>query len=356
MDMREGRRRHRASKAKPSQAWLHGRREPRRTLSFFLGWQRLELPGPLAGCTSEFGRLERQRQHHQLAAVRLQACQSFEALIGLARGLSPTYGGMSEPQTQDSDYFLLFSLSQSLLFNSRSLPAPRATMQYSLAAILALAGSAIAQTPGFHALVKPVRDEVIPAGKPFTLEWQAGGQDGPVNFVLTGGETHALLQEIGTVATGIDSKLGKYTWNVDASLGDKKAYGLKIVLASDPTIFQWSNPFTIKASSDKTVANSTSTSTTSSAFSTITSASRAPSTTSTMIKVNSTTIPTNGSSTATRSSAPGATTLTQTATQGVAQPTRATTPSSPQATGAAAALGFSSAALVGGVFMAVLGL
>ncbi|QBZ63601.1 hypothetical protein PoMZ_05285 [Pyricularia oryzae] len=229
-------------------------------------------------------------------------------------------------------------------------------MQYSLAAILALAGSVIAQTPGFHALVKPVRDEVIPAGKPYTLEWQPGGQDGPVNFVLTGGETHALLQEIGTVATGIDSKVGSYIWNVDASLGDKKAYGLKIVLASDPTVFQWSNPFTIKPVTDKPVTNSTS----SAAPSTITSASSAAPTAAatTLVKTNSTTtIPSNSSMTATRSGAPGSpTTLTQTATQGVPQATRTTTPSSPQATGAAAAFGFSSAALVGGVFMAVLGL
>ncbi|TLD20619.1 hypothetical protein PspLS_08587 [Pyricularia sp. CBS 133598] len=242
-------------------------------------------------------------------------------------------------------------LSQSFLLIVALFPH----LVYSLAAILALAGSAIAQTPGFHALVKPVRDEVIPAGKPFTLEWQAGGQDGPVNFVLTGGETHALLQEIGTVATGIDSKLGKYTWDVSATLGDKKAYGLKIVLASDPTVFQWSNPFTIKATSDKPSNNNS----TSAAPSTITSPSSAAPTaaSTTLVKTNSTTVSTNASMTATKSSAPGgATTLTKTSTQGVAQPTRATTPSSPQATGAAAALGFSSAALVGGVFMAVLGL
>ncbi|KAI6378749.1 hypothetical protein MCOR25_002168 [Pyricularia grisea] len=227
-------------------------------------------------------------------------------------------------------------------------------MQYSLAAILALAGSVVAQTPGFHPLVKPASNEVIPAGKPYTLEWQSGGQDGPVNFVLTGGETHATLQEIGTVATGIDSTLGKYTWNVASSLGDQKAYGLKIVLASDTSVFQWSNPFTIKASTDKSTTNSTSSATSS----TTTSASSTTTTpASTTIKVNSTTISSNASITATKSSAPGvATTLTQTATQGVAQSTRTTTPSSPQATGAAAAIGFSSAALVGGVFMAVLGL
>lgn len=44
---------------------------------------------------------------------------------------------------------------------------------------------------------------------------------------------------------GLDSSAGGYTWSVDSSLGDDATYGLKVTLESDPTIFQYSNPFQI---------------------------------------------------------------------------------------------------------------
>jgi hypothetical protein len=79
-------------------------------------------------------------------------------------------------------------------------------MQFSVAAFLALAGSAIAQyvepTSGFNPLTTPTSNEVIPAGKPFTIKWTpAGGNGAPVSLYAYAGESASTLQEVGTIAS-----------------------------------------------------------------------------------------------------------------------------------------------------------
>lgn len=57
---------------------------------------------------------------------------------------------------------------------------------------------------------------------------------------------------------GVKNSANTYSWRVDDSLGSQKFYGLIIRYESNPTtIFQYSSPFSIKASENKPTGNST---------------------------------------------------------------------------------------------------
>ncbi|KLU83601.1 hypothetical protein MAPG_02654 [Magnaporthiopsis poae ATCC 64411] len=247
-------------------------------------------------------------------------------------------------------------------------------MQFTIAAILALAGSALAQTPGFNPLTNPTMNEVIPAGKPYTIKWTPqGGNGAPVSLYAYAGESASTLQEISTIATGVDASQGKFEWNINPAIGGKyKAYGIKIALTSDKETYQWSNPFTISAAEGSSSAASSSSSPATTTASTSSSAATSMTdnaSVTTSKPVSSTTIPTTSSSVAitthmgnlstTAVVTGGATTqvtlVTSTSRASSAAAGSTTSPATVP-TGAAVAKGASSIAVVAGLAMAVLAL
>ncbi|CAG8974439.1 hypothetical protein HYALB_00004135 [Hymenoscyphus albidus] len=130
-----------------------------------------------------------------------------------------------------------------------------------IVALVAFATSAIAQeaTAGFNPITVPSRDQTLPAGSSFDITWIPSGasSDATISITLMQGETPSTLQLADVVAAGVPSAQGKYTWTVPAS--NFKTYGFKLTLDSQPTTFQYSNPFHI-AASEKTPAAAPSTS------------------------------------------------------------------------------------------------
>ncbi|KAG6089724.1 hypothetical protein E4U30_005462 [Claviceps sp. LM220 group G6] len=122
-------------------------------------------------------------------------------------------------------------------------------MRFSAAAVLAFAASALAQTPDFDPIYTPKKDEVVAAGSPLVITWDAPAKyaSGTVSISLIGGPTQNSQQPIAEIASGVQNSAKTYTWNVDASLGKDNVYGLVFKLESDKQIFQYSNPFHIKA-------------------------------------------------------------------------------------------------------------
>ncbi|KAH6606416.1 hypothetical protein Trco_005569 [Trichoderma cornu-damae] len=121
----------------------------------------------------------------------------------------------------------------------------------SASAFLALLSSAFAQTADFDPITAPASDATIAAGAPFTVEWTAPAKyaDGTITIQLIGGPSQATQQVIGTIASGVQNSAGKYSWSVDSSLGTEAFYGLIFRLDSDPSVFQYSNPFHIQSGS-----------------------------------------------------------------------------------------------------------
>ncbi|KAK4229087.1 Ser-Thr-rich glycosyl-phosphatidyl-inositol-anchored membrane family-domain-containing protein [Podospora fimiseda] len=239
-------------------------------------------------------------------------------------------------------------------------------MRFHIASVLALATTVLAQweaTDGFNVFKTPAVDEKVPAGKPYSVEWTYNSKfPGSISVELFGGNSPSTLQSLGVLATGVAATSEAYTWAVDATLGSHPRYGIKLILESDPLIFQWSNSFTIGAS-NVTISSSTSVSptssvpastssapvtstkttiTSSSSKSLVTSVTKTTSSVSSSIThSNSTTSSVEGSSTSTSASA----TFT---------PTPSSTPSAVPTGGANAAAAGSFAALLGGVAVAVL--
>ncbi|CAG8950523.1 hypothetical protein HYFRA_00007020 [Hymenoscyphus fraxineus] len=125
-----------------------------------------------------------------------------------------------------------------------------------IVALVAFASSAIAQeaTAGFNPITVPARDQTLQAGSSFDITWIPSGasSDATISITLMQGETPSTLQLADVVAAGVPSAQGKYTWTVPAS--NFKTYGFKLTLDSQPTTFQYSNPFHIAASEKAPVA------------------------------------------------------------------------------------------------------
>lgn len=155
-------------------------------------------------------------------------------------------------------------------------------MRYSFAAVLALASSVLAQTPGFNVISKPGNFEDVPAGSTYTVVWSPSPDYAgkSVTVSLIGGKDQKSLQPIDTLGKAtVDD--GKFEWKVDSKLGDKVIYGVVITLDENKETFQYSFPFHIAGSgagSSSSAApsatgpstNSTITKTSTSSFPTIT--------------------------------------------------------------------------------------
>ncbi|PKS10578.1 hypothetical protein jhhlp_002332 [Lomentospora prolificans] len=129
-------------------------------------------------------------------------------------------------------------------------------MQFTIsaAALLAFVSTALAQTANFDVIRAPTEDEIVPAGKTYTITWDAAPatyDDQTVTIVLLGGSSPgSLVPADEPVAAGIVNSLGSYEWAVASDLGKDAVYGLRIQLDSDDTVFQYSFPFHIEASDD----------------------------------------------------------------------------------------------------------
>lgn len=215
--------------------------------------------------------------------------------------------------------------------------------------ILALASSVLAQTPGFDVISKPTKDEVIPAGSTYLIDWEPSTNwTGPVTIDVLGGPNQGGLQPLSVLAKGVDSAAGQYSWAVDKTLGTLNTYGIRITLESDPTIFQYSFPFVIKASADgKSSSSSSSGSTESSTTSPSSTSSGAAGTTVTTVTTPTiTSAPTGGNLSTTGTPSKTLVTTTTTGTSKTS-PTGSTVPSNPGAIVRA-----SSVALLGGFALA----
>jgi hypothetical protein len=132
----------------------------------------------------------------------------------------------------------------------------------SLSALAAFAATVMAQTEGFDSVTQPEPNAKLPAGETFEVVWSAPKDyaEGTVSLHLIGGETQDTQQPLADIAAGIPNSAEKYSWAVDAALGDAKFYGLVIKYESNPDIFQYSNPFHIvKAEGADSAADQTTT-------------------------------------------------------------------------------------------------
>lgn len=243
-------------------------------------------------------------------------------------------------------------------------------MRFSAATLLAFASVVLAQTPGFNVITAPAKGEKVPAGETYEIVWVPDAKNpGAITIELYGGPADNKLNLVETLKTGFDGSAGTYPWAVGSALGTEKVYGIRVVLESNTTIWQWGNPFEItKGSSSATVTVSTSVSATSTVepsststkvSSTIisTTAPESSKATSTTIKISSSIIHGNYSTTRI---APNTRTTEATETTFVigTSSTGSATASSTSAvvTNGVAAMGASSFALLGGVAMAILAL
>ncbi|KAL1891779.1 hypothetical protein Cpir12675_004820 [Ceratocystis pirilliformis] len=122
-------------------------------------------------------------------------------------------------------------------------------MQYSMFALIAaLAGNAIAQIDGFNPITAPTRDEVLTAGSNCVIQWSpdATYNADTITIQLMAGTSNTTLDVTDAVASSISSSAGKYDWVIPSTLKQANTYGFKLVLDKDNSIFQYSNPFSIK--------------------------------------------------------------------------------------------------------------
>lgn len=113
-----------------------------------------------------------------------------------------------------SFYIYSFVSFQRICLPSFSPPSPKTSlsfrvtaqsiinMRYSIAAIFALASSALAQTAGFAVLTKPATGEKVPAGETYTVVWTPNPKwTGPVTLTLMGGVDNTKLQLLDPIAS-----------------------------------------------------------------------------------------------------------------------------------------------------------
>lgn len=76
----------------------------------------------------------------------------------------------------------------------------------SASALLAMATSVVAQTPGFNPIYTPGNYEAVPAGAPFEITWSAPGnwRNDKVQIELIGGASQQTLVPMGTIASTLN--------------------------------------------------------------------------------------------------------------------------------------------------------
>ncbi|GFF80574.1 uncharacterized serine-rich protein C1E8.05 [Aspergillus udagawae] len=166
------------------------------------------------------------------------------------------------------------------------------------------------QDPTGNAIVKPGLNEQVPAGKPYTIEWDPT-TTGPISLVLLRGPSTNVVP-IATLADNIPNS-GSFSWTPSTSLEpDTTHYGLMLVVEGTGQ-YQYSTQFGI-SNSDYTgsTSNSSSTATTATKSSSVTESSSKPSTTGTTTATGTATsgsVSADTTTTATTTSETSATTL-----------------------------------------------
>lgn len=75
-------------------------------------------------------------------------------------------------------------------------------MQLSIAAVLAFASAALAQTDGFDPITKPTQGEMVPAGSTYQIVWQpSAARPGSIKIGLLGGSSPSTLSVVATIAS-----------------------------------------------------------------------------------------------------------------------------------------------------------
>ncbi|KHO00118.1 Cell wall beta-glucan synthesis [Metarhizium album ARSEF 1941] len=133
-------------------------------------------------------------------------------------------------------------------------------MRFSLVSVLAFAATALAQTPGFVAVISPKANEVLQAGSPYTITWQkpteAKYQKTLLTIELLGGDTQGTQVVLQSLATGVSYAAGSYTVDIPSDGVAKAVNGFRFIDESDPQVFQYSPPFQIKPSGPKSSSSS----------------------------------------------------------------------------------------------------
>ena len=71
--------------------------------------------------------------------------------------------------------------------------------------VFALASSAVAQKAGWAVVTSPAKDQQVPTGQSFNIEWTPGKAKGPVTISLMGGKDQGSQQTIGDLLRAADS-------------------------------------------------------------------------------------------------------------------------------------------------------
>ncbi|KAF4582976.1 Cell wall beta-glucan synthesis [Ophiocordyceps camponoti-floridani] len=114
-------------------------------------------------------------------------------------------------------------------------------------------------TPGFDPVIRPRAHEAIPAGSLFTIVWDtpAAYAAGSLAISLIGGDRQDAQETIANLTEAVPNAVGRYTWSVSPTLGNKRVYGLVLRWSKDTSVFQYSNPFHIMPVKSTTTTTTT---------------------------------------------------------------------------------------------------
>ncbi|KAF3013170.1 hypothetical protein E8E14_000221 [Neopestalotiopsis sp. 37M] len=138
-------------------------------------------------------------------------------------------------------------------------------MYSSILALLALVGMINAEpgdnpTSNFDVITAPQSGDILPAGEPFSIQWELGSHiDGTVTIKLFGGIIGPLINfhAINTIGKGIENDKRSYSWTPNKADDPNLAYLLNITLDSDNSVYQLSEKFKIITEPDDVPATTT---------------------------------------------------------------------------------------------------
>ncbi|CAK7205640.1 hypothetical protein SEUCBS139899_008419 [Sporothrix eucalyptigena] len=227
-------------------------------------------------------------------------------------------------------------------------------MRYTAATLVAFASAVLAQTANFDVISKPTEGTVVPAGETYTIVWAptADYNNDTITLTLLGGATSKTLQTVAVIKAGVANSAGEYDWAVSSSLGANATYGIEITLDSDPSILEYSFPFTISggstsSSSSSAVSSAAASSTTDTKKTSTSSSSSSTKTTVATSSSSSSAATTLTTKTSTTYNGNSTTTGKQTGTQTVITSTQTATKTGSSATGTASTVSTSDAKSLG---------
>ncbi|KAK3190778.1 hypothetical protein K4F52_003094 [Lecanicillium sp. MT-2017a] len=123
------------------------------------------------------------------------------------------------------------------------------------AALLGMITTAVADVSKLDSIHTPEKDSKVKVGTTEDIKWTIDAEeytDAKINIAVLGGKDQDHLQVIGNIATNVDNSDLSYSWEVKPTLdgvklGKEKQYGIRIALADDETVYQYSPRFTIVA-------------------------------------------------------------------------------------------------------------